>query len=152
MENRSVILPTRSGWRRWVIATCTVYFLWLGGALADSNTLPPKPQDLTGMSLEDLLHEAITPVNVLGSHTHLKQEFMVGYRYMFMDMEDNLEGTRVVSPSEVLQRYPVVANDPKDAEVLARGFRVFQEFAAKFNEFLANPPSPRKAKRDPFEP
>jgi hypothetical protein len=87
---------------------CAVYFLGLGGALADSTTLPPKPQDLTGMSLEDLLHEDITPVNVLGSHTHLNQGFMAGYRYMFMDMEDNLEGTRVASPSEVLKSYPVV--------------------------------------------
>ena len=90
------------------MAACAVYFLGLGGVLADSTTLPPKPQDLTGMSLEDLLHEDITPVNVLGSHTHLKQGFMAGYRYMFMDMEDNLEGTRVASPSEVLKSYPVV--------------------------------------------
>ena len=89
------------------MATCAVYFLGLGGASADSTTSPPKPQDLTGMSLEDLLHEEIIPVNVLGSHTHLKHQFMVGYRYMFMEMNDNLEGTGVVSPSEVLQSYPV---------------------------------------------
>ena len=67
-----------------------------------------QPQDLTGLSLEVLLHEEITPVNVLGSHTHLQGGFMVGYRYMFMEMGHNLEGTREVPQSEVLQRYPVV--------------------------------------------
>ena len=108
MENSNAIQPTRSAWRKWVMAAGAVYFLGLGRAPADSTALPPKPQDLTGMSLEDLLHEEITPVNVLGSHTHHKQEFMAGYRYMFMDMEDNLDGTRVVSPIGVLQHYPVV--------------------------------------------
>ena len=80
----------------------------LGSALADPASPPPKPQDLTGMSLEELLHEEIIPVSVLGSHTHLSQQFMIGYRYMVMDMDENLEGTRVVPNSEVLARYPVV--------------------------------------------
>ena len=66
-----------------------------------------KPQDLTGLSLEELLHEEITPVNVLGSHTHLKGGFMAGYRYMYMEMGHNQDGTRDVSPSEVLKSYPV---------------------------------------------
>ena len=67
-----------------------------------------KPQDLTGMSLEELLHEEIVPINVLGNHTHLKGEFMVGYTYMFMDMGHNQEGTHDVSEGDVLLRYPVV--------------------------------------------
>jgi hypothetical protein len=66
-----------------------------------------RPQDLTGMTLEELLHEEVVPVNVLGSHTHLKGEFMVGYTYMYMDMGHNQEGTRDVSDGEVLLRYPV---------------------------------------------
>ncbi|HTL59012.1 MAG TPA: hypothetical protein VL361_25280 [Candidatus Limnocylindrales bacterium] len=66
-----------------------------------------KPRDLTDMSLEDLLNEDIVPINVLASHTHLKNEFMVGYRYMFMEMGHNQEGTRDVSVQEVLQTYPV---------------------------------------------
>jgi hypothetical protein len=92
----------------WLAALAVSFWLGQGSATADSSAPTPKPQDLTGMSLEALLHEEITPVNVLGSHTHFKNQFMVGYRYMFMDMEDNLEGTQVVSPSQVLQRYPVV--------------------------------------------
>jgi len=30
-----------------------------------------------------------------------------------------------------IQAYPVIANDAKDAEVVSRGFRFFQEFAAE---------------------
>ena len=59
------------------------------------------------MSLEELLHEEITPINVLGSHTHLNGVWMLGYRYMYMEMEHNQSGTRDVSDEEVLSRYPV---------------------------------------------
>jgi hypothetical protein len=107
MEDRRAIQPAQSAWKRWLMAACAIYFMGLGRAPAEPTTPPPKPQDLTGMSLEDLLHEEIVPVNVLGSHTHLKHQIMVGYRYMFMEMDDNLDGTRVVSPSEVLQSYTV---------------------------------------------
>jgi hypothetical protein len=83
--------------------------LGLGSARAELGApAPSKPQDLTGLSLEDLLHEDITPVNVLGSHTHLKGSFMLGYRYMYMDMAHNQNGTRDVSQQEVLSQYPVV--------------------------------------------
>jgi hypothetical protein len=54
-----------------------------------------------------LLHEEITPVNVLGSHTHLKNQFMFGYRYMYMDMSHNQEGTHDISTAQVLSKYPV---------------------------------------------
>jgi hypothetical protein len=67
-----------------------------------------KPQDLTGLSLAELLQEEVTPINVLGSHTHLKGGFMVGYRYMYTDMSHNQSGTRDVSNQEVLSQYPVV--------------------------------------------
>jgi len=60
------------------------------------------------MSLETLLESEITPINVLGSHTHLAGEWMVGFRYMYVDMNQNYNGTQKVSPSEVLEQYPVV--------------------------------------------
>jgi hypothetical protein len=107
MQTRSAIRPTESVWEKWIMATCAVYFLGLGGVPADPTTSPPKPPDFTGMSLEEVLHEEVIPVNALGSHTHLKHQIMVGYRYMFMEMDDNLEGSRVVSPNEVLKSYPV---------------------------------------------
>ena len=93
---------------RWLLAAGLCGMLGAVPLLANTTDPAAKPQDLTGMSLEDLLHEEIVPINVLGSHTHLKNGFMVGYRYMYMNMADILEGTRQVSPGEVLETYPVV--------------------------------------------
>ena len=93
----------------WMPVVCFACAFGLGVALADQTTPPvTQPEDLTGMSLEQLLDEEITPVNVLGSHTHLKGGIMFGYRYMYMDMSHNQEGTRDVSLSEALSHYPVV--------------------------------------------
>ena len=91
------------------VAAAAVAALSLGAVNAKADaTAASKPQDLTGLSLEELLHEDITPVNVLGSHTHLKGGFMIGYRYMYMDMAHNQEGTHDVSEQQVLAQYPVV--------------------------------------------
>jgi hypothetical protein len=69
------------------------------------------PVDLTELSLEQLLNLEITPVNVLGAHTHHKGEFMFGYHYMNMNMVGNLNGTRSVSIAEILADYPVAHTD-----------------------------------------
>jgi hypothetical protein len=91
-----------------MLVGCLACAFGLSGARAkQSEPAVGKPEDLTGMSLEQLLHEEITPINVLGSHTHLKGGFMLGYRYMYMDMSHNQEGTREVSDTEVLAHYPV---------------------------------------------
>jgi hypothetical protein len=96
-------------WRRRAVVCCAAVALAARIAFAnESAPLPSSPQDLTGMSLEELLHEEITPINVLGSHTHLQGGWMVGYRYMYTDLAHNLEGTREVSLAEVLATYPVV--------------------------------------------
>ena len=76
-------------------------------SVARSARPASTPQDLTALSLEDLLHEEVTPINVLGSHTHLKGGFMVGYRYMYMEMNHNQLGTHDVSVGQILQQYPV---------------------------------------------
>src|SRR5678816_3975304 len=81
-------------------AACTAAFAVAWGH--PPSTIPDKPQDLTGLSLEALLHEEITPINVLGSHTHPKGTFMIGYRYMYTDMSHNQAGTRDVSGAEGL--------------------------------------------------
>lgn len=58
--------------------------------LAAGQVLPAYgqdlPTDLTELSLEDLLQLEVIPVGVLGSHIHSKGEWMVGYRYMHMQM------------------------------------------------------------------
>lgn len=70
-----------------------------------------EPVDVTNLSLEELLNLEITPVNVLGAHTHHKGEIMFGYHYMNMNMVGNLNGTRRVSDAEILAAYPVSHTD-----------------------------------------
>ena len=45
--------------------------------------------------------------SVLHSHIHKKGEWMVAYRYMFMAMDGNRDGSDGVNPSEVLDAFPV---------------------------------------------
>jgi hypothetical protein len=78
---------------------------WPGSLEAAESTVPAAPVDFTELSLEQLLKQEITPINVLGSHTHLAGEFMFGYRYTFQKFEGNLDGTREVSADEVLQDF-----------------------------------------------
>lgn len=63
--------------------------------------------DFTALSLEELLQQEINPINVLGAHTHPAGQLMVGYRFMYMSMGDNLDGTREVSPQQILRRYVI---------------------------------------------
>ena len=51
------------------------------------------------------------PIGVMGDHAHQKGEFMASYRYMFMDMDGNRDGTNSISDSEVLQDFMVTPVD-----------------------------------------
>ncbi|MGB3637728.1 MAG: transporter [Rivularia sp. (in: cyanobacteria)] len=51
------------------------------------------------------------PIGVMGDHTHHKGEFMASYRYMFMEMDGNRNGTNSLSNSEVLQDFMVTPVD-----------------------------------------
>ncbi|MEM9090111.1 MAG: transporter [Cyanobacteria bacterium P01_F01_bin.53] len=47
------------------------------------------------------------PIGVMGDHTHGKGEFMLSYRYMYMDMDGNRSGTNSLSTADVLQDFMV---------------------------------------------
>jgi len=47
------------------------------------------------------------PVGVMGDHTHPPGAWMTSYRFMRMDMDGNRNGTRRVSPSDVLDNFMV---------------------------------------------
>lgn len=55
--------------------------------------------------------DAHAPIGVMGDHTHAEDEFMLSYRYMFMEMEGNRSGTRGVSEAEVLSQYMVAPTE-----------------------------------------
>jgi hypothetical protein len=65
-------------------------------------------EELLRLSLEELYNLEIVQPNVLGGHTHPAGQKMVGYRFMFMNMEGYREGTRELRDREVLRQYPVV--------------------------------------------
>ena len=47
------------------------------------------------------------PVSVMGDHIHKKGEWMMSYRYMYMDMNQHYSGTKQLSVSEVHNDYIV---------------------------------------------
>ncbi|MEM9768241.1 MAG: transporter [Cyanobacteria bacterium P01_D01_bin.71] len=47
------------------------------------------------------------PIGVMGDHTHERGEVMLSYRYMFMDMDGNRDGTDSLSTAEVLEEFPI---------------------------------------------
>lgn len=51
------------------------------------------------------------PISVMGEHTHKAGEFMFSYRYMFMRMDGNRDGTNDLTTEEVLQQFPVTPTD-----------------------------------------
>ena len=69
------------------------------------------PGDLTDLSLEELMELDVLSVSVLGTHTHLAGEWMIGYRFMFMRMQGNRDGTSRQSSGDVLQNFPVTPTE-----------------------------------------
>ena len=51
------------------------------------------------------------PIGVMGDHIHKKGELMLSYRYMFMNMDGNRNGTSRVSDQTVLQDFAVTPTD-----------------------------------------
>ncbi len=60
-------------------------------------------------SLEEIMAIPLdtNAVNILESHIHKENEWMVGYRYMHMGMHGNLSGESQISTKEILQDYMV---------------------------------------------
>ena len=46
------------------------------------------------------------PVGVMGDHYHKAGEVMLSYRYMYMSMESNLDGRKIISPETIVTSSP----------------------------------------------
>lgn len=46
------------------------------------------------------------PIGVMGDHTHNKNEWMLSYRFMKMEMEGNRSGSSSISPEEIVTTIP----------------------------------------------
>jgi len=51
------------------------------------------------------------PIGVMGDHLHGKGEWMIAYRYMFMSMDGNRDGTDDLSTDDVLEDFMVSPED-----------------------------------------
>jgi len=60
-------------------------------------------------SLEEILQMPLdmNTVNIQESHIHKKDEWMLGYRYMYMDMQGLQAGTNRLSSDDILQNYQI---------------------------------------------
>ncbi len=72
---------------------------WFGPTLALMLAVGSEPsiagaEDLSEMSLEDLMEQQLDQMGITGiHHTHDAGEWMVGYSFMAMGMDGNLDGT-----------------------------------------------------------
>ncbi len=69
------------------------------------------PDDPTELSIEELSTLDAFPKNALTFHTHLAKELMFSYKYIFMQMKGNRDGTNKVSNDEVLESFPITPTE-----------------------------------------
>lgn len=59
------------------------------------------------------------PIGVMGDHMHRKGEWMVSYRFMSMNMQDNIQGDKSITPEEIVTTIPnIYANPPMSPPTL----------------------------------
>jgi len=51
------------------------------------------------------------PIGVMQDHTRNEGEFMMSFRYMHMDMDENRTGTSTLSDAQVLSQFPIAPTD-----------------------------------------
>ena len=69
------------------------------------------PDELADLTLEELMKLDVLPISVLGTHIHLAGEWMIGYKFMFMRMDGNRNGTDRKTVGDVLQDFPIAPTD-----------------------------------------
>ncbi len=98
-------------WRVRAVITAAIFILsystLLSNAVADQGADGRADDDFGDLVLEELMVVEIVPISVLGTHTHLADEWMVGYEFMSMGMEGNRNGTTRVGVGDVLAEFMV---------------------------------------------
>lgn len=101
-----------------MIAFISVAF-WSGVSAAAEGASNNGDQDeILSLSLEELLEVELDSMAVTGiHHTHERGEWMVGYRFMHMDMHGNRDGTSNLTPGDVHAQGFMVAPTSMDMEM-----------------------------------
>lgn len=85
--------------KRLLAGLCAGTLLAFGNpAIADNNHL--------SLSSGGLRADEHAPIGIMGDHMHGKGEWMLSYRFMRMEMEDNRNGTNGLSPEEIATTIP----------------------------------------------
>ena len=79
----------------------------VGVLLISSQVYADVHHDSTGMVLNNdgmkpVRSDSHAPIGVMGDHMHNKGEWMLSYRYMYMDMEGNRDGETELSPEAII--------------------------------------------------
>jgi Putative MetA-pathway of phenol degradation len=109
MHNISVSDSAFLLWR-WLSRAMFCPLIWLT-ILAVSTAIQAEEEaeDFTTLSIEELLEVEVNKnfVSVLTSHIHKQDDWMIGYRYMNMEMEGNRDGKSDVSTASVLADFAI---------------------------------------------
>lgn len=96
-----ILLNKRLRLHTFVVLLASLTIVGWSGNLAQAQ----DQTDLTKLSLEELLEVDVISTNVLGTHTHLAGQWMLGYSYMLTRMDGNRKSTKRVSVGEVLRDF-----------------------------------------------
>jgi hypothetical protein len=94
--------------RGWLASARVICLLAWAGAVGPVSAMeiplpccaPAEPQNLTGLSLDELYNMDIVQPNVLGGHTHPAGQMMFGYDYMHTTMEGLYQGAHTITPAQ----------------------------------------------------
>ncbi len=95
----------------------------LAGACAGLIGLMPTTSTAQDCNCEDALRaDSNAPIGVMGDHIHKQGKWMMSYRFMRMDMEDNIDGTSGLSPetiaTSIANRFSGVAGQPPTLRIV----------------------------------
>ncbi len=102
----------------WVVAFLGVSVWNATSGAAEHTGEHSNFDEFLDLSLEELLNLELDTMSVTGiHHTHERGEWMVGYSYMYMNMHGNRDGSRNLSPSDVLAGGYMVTPTSMDMEM-----------------------------------
>lgn len=91
---------------------CGVAAITLMPAMASAQTHHDHHAHMNHAQMGNMDHSAHehagpeVPVGIMGDHLHKQGEWMVGYRYMHMNMDGNRNGTNELSPLDISGDFP----------------------------------------------
>lgn len=107
VTNRNRLIQTLSCFAAFLLSVIPAFCTEGESGLADSRLASGvSARDLTGLSLEELYNLDVIQLNVMGGHTHPAGQIMLGYEFMFMDMDGHRTGTDHISVSDILKKFP----------------------------------------------